>query len=493
MRTCGILLPVTSLPSPYGIGCFGKEAYRFVDQLKEAGQHYWQILPLGPTGYGDSPYQSFSTFAGNTYLIDLDTLVEQELLTKEECEACDFGSDPASVDYTKMYLYRRDLLYKAFLRSDIEDCHEFKKFCHNNKWLYDYAMYMEIKQNSEEKGWNEWEEDLRVRKPETLTAYGEKYSKGILFHEFLQYEFYRQWMKLKQYANDSGIEIIGDIPIYVSFDSADAWAQPELFQFDENRVPIEVAGCPPDGFSETGQLWGNPLYDWDYHKRTGYKWWIQRIEHCRQLYDVLRIDHFRGFDEYYSIPYGDLDARNGRWNPGPGYDIFGAIGEAIGSMRIIAEDLGYVTESVKELVKSTGYPGMKLLQFAFDTREAGDYYPYNYDKNSVVYTGTHDNNTICGWYKTLDAKDRAAALAYMGRKRLTGKEIAWEFIRLAQAAVSDICIIPMQDYLGLGSEARINTPSVLGDNWKWRLLPGQINGELLSEIRQICRLYGRQA
>ena len=241
MRTCGILLPVTSLPSPYGIGCFGKEAYRFVDQLKEAGQHYWQILPLGPTGYGDSPYQSFSTFAGNTYLIDLDTLVEQELLTKEECEACDFGSDPAGVDYTKMYLYRRDLLYKAFLRSDIEDCHEFKEFCHNNKWLYDYAMYMEIKQNSEEKGWNEWEEDLRVRKPEMLTAYGEKCRQGILFHEFLQYEFYRQWMKLKQYANDNGIEIIGDIPIYVSFDSADAWAQPEVFQFDENRFPIDVA------------------------------------------------------------------------------------------------------------------------------------------------------------------------------------------------------------------------------------------------------------
>lgn len=492
MRACGILLPVTSLPSPYGIGCFSKEAYEFVNCLEKAGQKYWQILPLGPTGYGDSPYQSFSTFAGNPYMIDLTTLIEEGLLTQEECAACDFGSDPACVDYGKMYLHRNELLYKAYSRSKIEENAEFKTFCEENKeWLHDYAMYRAIKSQFGEKGWNEWDDDIRVRNPEALTYYEEKCKDEILYQKYLQYEFSKQWKKLKGYANKKGIEIIGDVPIYVAFDSADSWAHPELFQFDENNTPIEVSGCPPDGFSATGQLWGNPLYDWEYHKKTDYAWWISRIAYSRTLYDIVRIDHFRGFDEYYAIPYGDATAENGRWKQGPGYDIFRAIKEKMGSMKIIAEDLGYLTDSVIELVKKTGYPGMKIIQFAFDSRESGDYHPYNYGKNSIVYTGTHDNNTICGWYEGLSKEDRQMALEYLGRESLDDNEIAWAFIRLAQSTTADTCIIPFQDYLGLGKEARLNTPSVLGGNWEWRSLPDDFNDTLVKRIRKMCEIYGR--
>lgn len=492
MRACGILLPVTSLPSAYGIGCFSKEAYEFVDQLEKAGQKYWQILPLGPTGYGDSPYQSFSTFAGNPYMIDLTTLIEEGLLTQEECAACDFGSDPACVDYGKIYLHRNELLYKAYSRSRIEENADFQTFCEENmEWLHDYAMYRAIKFQFGEKGWNEWDDDIRVRDPEALAYYEEKCKDEILYQKYLQYEFSRQWKKLKGYANKKGIEIIGDVPIYVAFDSADSWAHPELFQFDENNTPIEVSGCPPDGFSATGQLWGNPLYDWEYHKKTDYAWWISRIEYSRYLYDIVRIDHFRGFDEYYAIPYGDATAENGRWKQGPGYDIFRVIKEKMGSMKIIAEDLGYLTDSVIELVKKTGYPGMKIIQFAFDSRESGDYHPYNYGKNSIVYTGTHDNNTVCGWYEGLSEEDRQTALDYLGKESLNNNEIAWAFIRLAQSTVADTCIIPLQDYLGLGKEARLNTPSVLGGNWAWRFLPGDFNDALVKRIRKMCETYGR--
>ena len=492
MRACGILLPVTSLPSPYGIGCFSKEAYEFVDQLEKAGQKYWQILPLGPTGYGDSPYQSFSTFAGNPYMIDLTTLIEEGLLTQEECAACDFGSDPSCVDYGKIYLHRNELLYKAYSRSKIEENIEFQTFCEQNKeWLHDYAMYRAIKFQFGEKGWNEWDDDIRVRNPEALAYYEEKCKDEILYQKYLQYEFSKQWKKLKGYANKKGIEIIGDVPIYVAFDSADSWSHPELFQFDENNTPIEVSGCPPDGFSTTGQLWGNPLYDWEYHKKTDYAWWVSRIEYSRYLYDIVRIDHFRGFDEYYAIPYGDETAENGKWKQGPGYDIFRAIKEKMGSMKIIAEDLGYLTDSVIELVKKTGYPGMKIIQFAFDSRESGDYHPYNYGKNSIVYTGTHDNNTICGWYEVLSEEDRQTALDYLGRENLNDDEIAWAFIRLAQSTAADTCIIPLQDYLGLGKEARLNTPSVLGGNWNWRFLSGDFNDALVKRIRKMCEIYGR--
>jgi len=492
MRASGVLLPVASLPSEYGIGTFSKEAYDFVKILKKAGQSYWQILPLGPTGYGDSPYQSFSTFAGNPYYIDLEEFVEKGWLKKKECKACDFGSDKRYVDYAKIYESRFGLLKKAFFRSGIETDQKFRKFCEKQAgWLDDYALFMELKEAHGGKSWSEWKEKYRLRDAQALKRFEEKHIEGILFQKFLQYEFYVQWKRLKKFANKKGIQIIGDIPIYVSFDSSDSWANPQLFQFDEDGLPTGVAGCPPDAFSATGQLWGNPLYNWEYHKSTGYKWWIRRIVQCMELYDVIRIDHFRGFDEYYSIPYGDETAEFGHWEAGPGMDLFRTVKEKLGEVNIIAEDLGYLTDSVIQMVKESGYPGMKILEFAFDAREPSNYLPYNYDKNSVVYTGTHDNETLAGWYEALRPEDQAFALRYMGRKKLDTKSAVWEIIRLAQGSVSDTCIIPIQDYLCLGNEARINHPSTLGGNWMWRLEKGEITDKLIKKIRKMTKLYGR--
>lgn len=491
MRKSGILLPVSSIPSRYGIGAFSREAYEFVDFLAEAGQSFWQILPLGPTGYGDSPYQSFSTFAGNPYFIDLEALIEKGWLDREECEDCDFGEDDGYVDYEKLYLSRFILLKKAFKRSGIADDEEFRSFQENNAgWLYDYALYMSVKNSFGGKSWIEWDEDIRLRRPEALDRYRKKYAEEIEFYEFQQYLFSVQWCALKKYANQKKIKIIGDLPIYVAFDSADTWANPKLFQLDETCTPTNVAGCPPDAFSATGQLWGNPLYRWEYHKETGYEWWMRRIAWCFERYDVVRIDHFRGFDEYYSIPYGEPTAQFGCWEKGPGYDIFRVMKEKLGNKPVIAEDLGFLTPGVVRLVKKTRYPGMKILQFAFDSREESDYLPHNYMRNSIVYTGTHDNDTTLGWYRTFNRRDKAFAKRYLNIR--TNREIHWEFIRAALASVADTVIIPMQDYLGLGSEARINTPSTLGNNWKWRLLPGQYTSGLAQSIRQMTKLYGRK-
>ena len=490
MRKSGILLPVSSLPSKYGIGTFSKEAYEFVDFLERAGQGFWQILPLGPTGYGDSPYQSFSTFAGNPYYIDLEELIKKGWLTKEECDACDFGSDDGYVDYEKIYLSRFRILKIAYERSNIKEDKEFGEFKEDNAaWLEDYALYMAVKNSFHGISWIEWEEDIRLRKPEAMKAYKEKFADEIEFYQFQQFVFAVQWLALKAYANKKKISIIGDIPIYVAFDSADTWANPELFQLDESCTPTGVAGCPPDSFSATGQLWGNPLYKWEYHKETGYEWWMQRISYCYRLYDVVRIDHFRGFDEYYFIPYGDTTAEFGHWEKGPGYDIFKVMKEKIGKKPVIAEDLGFLTPSVISLVKKTGYPGMKILQFAFDSREESDYLPHNYSNNSVVYTGTHDNDTTMGWYGSLNRQDKAFAKRYLNIK--AKKEIYWEFIRAALSSVADTAIIPVQDYLGLGSEARVNMPSTLGNNWKWRLRDGQLDDSLAERIREITKLYGR--
>ncbi|MCC8065818.1 MAG: 4-alpha-glucanotransferase, partial [Clostridiales bacterium] len=391
MRTCGILLPVSSLPSPYGIGSFSQEAYDFIDRLAQAGQRYWQILPLGPTGYGDSPYQSFSAFAGNPYFIDLDALAREGLLKKEEYENLDFGTNERKVDYAKLYQKRFLVLKIAFQRAEVEENAEFQRFCEEQKaWLSDYSLYMAVKNHFGGKSWDEWDEDIRMRRPEAMEYYRGKCGKEILYYCFLQYEFARQWSAVKAYANERGIKIIGDIPVYVSFDSSDSWANPELFQFNSDRRPVRVAGCPPDAFSADGQLWGNPLYDWEYHEKTGFSWWIGRMEHCFSLYDVVRIDHFRGFDEYFAIPYGDKTAAGGSWQPGPGMKLFHALQEHFEQERIqtsdggsesfsiIAEDLGYLTESVKRLVEESGYPGMKVMEFAFDSREAGDYMPYTY-------------------------------------------------------------------------------------------------------------------
>ncbi|HJB34975.1 MAG TPA: 4-alpha-glucanotransferase [Candidatus Blautia merdipullorum] len=490
MRESGVLLPVASLPSDYGIGCFSKEAYEFVDQLKAGGQKNWQILPLGPTGYGDSPYQSFSTFAGNPYFIDLETLIKEGLLTREECDACDFGDNAEFIDYEKIYFSRFKILRKAFERFVPDE--EFETFAEENKaWLEDYALYMAIKNSLGGISWSQWPAELKRRVPEAMEEKKKELEEEIQFIRFQQYEFTKQWTRLKKYANDQGIRIIGDIPIYVAFDSADAWANPQLFQFDEECTPIAVAGCPPDAFAATGQLWGNPLYDWEYHEKTGFAWWIQRLEYCYKLYDVVRVDHFRGFDEYYAIPYGDKTAENGKWRKGPGLELFKAVKKAMGEMSIIAEDLGYLTDSVRQLVKDTGYPGMKVLQFAFDSREESDYLPHNYEHNCVVYTGTHDNNTILGWLDEMAPEDRLLAERYLDNRYTRKEDMPWDFIRLAMASVADLAITPIQEFLCLGGEARINRPSTLGTNWKWRLLKGQITHEVTGKMYDMTKLYGR--
>ena len=496
MRTSGILLPVASLPSKYGIGAFSKEAYKFVDTLEKAGQSYWQILPLGPTGYGDSPYQSFSTFAGNPYFIDLEKLIKKGWITKDECKAYDFGDNTGYVDYEKIYNCRYEILRKAYERSRIADDADFQKFCKENKeWLDDYALYTEIKAANDGKSWSEWEDEYRLRDELALEKFAKENREGILFQKFMQYEFATQWGALKAYANEKGIEIIGDIPIYVAFDSADAWMNPELFEFDEDMNPIEVAGCPPDGFSATGQLWGNPLYRWDYHRNTGYQWWISRMSYCFRLYDVVRIDHFRGFDEYFSIPYGDKDARGGHWEKGPGIDLFRKIEQALGWKQVIAEDLGYMTDSVRHLVYESGFPGMKVLEFAFDSRDSGcasDYLPHNYPENCVAYTGTHDNETIVGWWKSITATERKLARDYLCDHATPEEELYKCFISLIMRSAARVCVIPMQDYMGLDNRFRMNKPSTVGMNWKWRIKKRDLTKKLQKEIYDVTLRYGRK-
>ncbi|MGL6199347.1 MAG: 4-alpha-glucanotransferase [Lachnospiraceae bacterium] len=492
MRASGILLPVSSLPSRYGIGCFSKEAYEFVDQLYNAGQKYWQLLPLGPTGYGDSPYQSFSTFAGNPYFVCLETLAEEGLLTTEECEAYDFGDDPGRVDYEKIYRNRFAVLRKAFDRSGHRKYEQYRQFLADNvEWLEDYALFMAVKSQFRGGSWVEWNDDIRMREPAAMEHYKEMLEEEMEYYYFIQFQFDQQWRSLKRYANQKGIRIIGDIPIYVALDSADSWSHPELFQMDDNRKVTGQAGCPPDGFSATGQLWGNPLYDWEYHHKTGYGWWIKRMAHHQKLYDVIRLDHFRGLDEYYAVPADHVTAEHGEWRLGPGLRFFQAMTDRLGELNIIAEDLGFLTESVFKLLDDTGYPGMKVLQFAFDSRESGNYLPHNYDRNCIVYTGTHDNNTVRGWYKAISEVDREYALEYLWRKELDDDEISWAFISLAQSSVAKLCVIPIQDYLDMGEEGRINTPATLGDNWIWRLGKEKISSDLVRRIRQITRLYGR--
>ena len=415
MRKSGVLLSVSSLPSKYGIGCFDEAAYKFVDDLVEAKQTYWQILPLGITGYGDSPYQSFSTFAGNPYFISLDEFVKCGYLKEEDLPEADINSD--YVDYSYLYENRYALLKKAYKNSHITENEDFKAYCKDNAWwLEDYALFMAIKASYDNQGWENWPLELRLRNDASLTEKRNELSDDINYHKFLQYYVWKQWYALKDYANSKGVEIIGDIPIYVAFDSSDVWGQPELFQLDPEVKPTAVAGVPPDGFSADGQLWGNPLYDWKKHKETGYAWWIQRIAYCKKAYDVVRIDHFRGFDEYFSIPYGDTTARNGHWEKGPGYDLFKTVEESLGKLNVIAEDLGYLTDTVKQMVADCGYPGMKVFEFAFDSRDSSgtsNYLPHNYTENSVVYTGTHDNETMIGWLKNILPEERQMLKDYL--------------------------------------------------------------------------------
>lgn len=494
-RAAGILLSISSLPDEYGIGCFSKSAYDFVDWLKEAGQTYWQILPLGPTSYGDSPYQSFSTFAGNPYYISLEALIKEGVLTKEECDAADLGNKPNDISYHKLYNHRYPLLRMAYERSQISKNPDFIKFVNeNNWWLSDYALFMAVKDRFEGKPWTDWAEDIRLRYPNAMDYYRRELYFDIEFQKYLQFKFFEQWYQLKAYANSKGIQIIGDIPIYVAMDSADAWAHPELFQLDEKNVPIAVAGCPPDGFSATGQLWGNPLYRWDYHKSTGYSWWLSRLWYCFNLYNVVRIDHFRGFDEYYAIPYGAESAVTGHWEKGPGIDLFRCVEQNLGWHEVIAEDLGYVTDSVRQLVKDSGFPGMKVLEFAFDSRDSGsasDYLPHNYIENCVAYTGTHDNETIVGWFDSISNEEREMARNYLCDFSTKKKNLYKSFIGLVMRSNAKTCIIPMQDYLGLNNKSRMNQPSTVGTNWRWRLTEEQLNEDLKEDILTITKTFGR--
>ncbi len=500
-RKSGILLAISSLPGKYGIGSFGKEAYDFVDFLVKAGQHYWQVLPLGPTGFGDSPYQSFSTFAGNPYYIDLQMLIRNGLLTEEECDKadlCDLVKLPGSrkkervkdsVNYEKIYFKKMALLRKAFSRFDRNSA-DYKKFIRDEKsWLHDYALFMAFKSEEDGAAFIGWEKSIRNREKKALKDGEKRLREEVEFTCFCQFFFFEQWEKLKSYANERGVKIIGDIPIYVAADSADAWANPELFQLDDDLVPLRVAGCPPDYFAKTGQLWGNPLYNWEYHKKTGYAWWIERMKHCYRLYDVVRIDHFRGFDSYYSIPYGNKTAEIGDWVKGPGIDLFKAIDKALGKQPVIAEDLGFLTDSVRRMIQKTGYPGMKILLFAFDGEPDNDYIPYNISSNSVIYTGTHDNETAVGWYKGLPAKYKKNVKDYLNIR--SAKNIHWDLIRTAFSSVADTAVIPMQDLLGLDNSARMNTPSTLGCNWVWRLKEEEMTPELAEKLYELTKIYGR--
>ena len=488
MRTSGILLHISSLPSEYGIGTTGKEAYKFVDFLKAAKQSCWQILPIGPTSYGDSPYQSFSTNAGNPYFIDLDILCEEGLLKKADYSKLKWGKNSKNVDYEIIYNNRFKVLRKAFNRFKKGDLTEFNEFLQKNeKWISNYALFMSIKDANGGKSWLEWDEGLRKRDSHSLWEFKSEHEDDVMFWEFLQFKFFEQWNKLKEYANENGISIIGDIPIYVALDSVDVWVYPDLFELDEDLMPTAVAGCPPDAFSPTGQLWGNPIYNWERHKEFGYNWWIDRIQAATTLYDIVRIDHFRGFEGYYSIPYGDKTAENGKWRKGPGMDLFNAVKEELGELPIIAEDLGFLTEDVHKMLKDSGFPGMKVLEFAFDPREESNYLPHTYTSNSVVYVGTHDNNTILGWIEELDKDTLDFCKKYLD----TEGDILWKLIKTAMASVSDTAIIQMQDYLELGSEGRMNTPSILGGNWQWRMGKRDATKKLAAKIADITRTYGR--
>ncbi len=491
VRKSGVLMHISSLPSEDGIGTMGQTARDFVDFLVRSQQSYWQILPVGPTSYGDSPYQSFSSFAGNPYFIDLRELCNKGLIDYSDYSDIDWENTPDSINYGVLYNKRYPILKKAVKKLLENGNWEYEEFCRvNSDWLEDYALFMAIKDKRDGHSWTEWEEPLKKRQPDALNGARAEYAEAVNFWKGVQFLFRSQWNELKGYANDRGISIIGDIPIYVALDSVDVWSHPELFLLNEELEPVDVAGCPPDGFSATGQLWGNPLFRWDVMAADGYSWWCRRIKEACSIYDVLRIDHFRGFESYYAIPYGDENAIRGQWRKGPGIELFRAVERTIGRQNIIAEDLGYLTDSVRAMLRESGFPGMKVLEFAFDSRDNNnsDYLPHNYPVHSVAYAGTHDNDTICGWMNTADSSDVDYAREYL---RLGDKEPHWDMIKALWATTSELTIIQAQDILGLGSESRMNIPSTLGCNWKWRALPGAFNDEVEAKLRDCTRLYGR--
>lgn len=489
-RASGILLHPTSFPNRYGIGDFGPEAYRFVDWLVQGGQRFWQVLPLGPTGYGDSPYQAFSAFAGNPLLISLDRLAEEGLLVAEDLPYLpDFPA--GSVDYGWVIPWKLDMLGKAWNRfrqgSALQA--DFDRFCQAEAdWLTDYARFMALKDQNGGKVWSEWEPTIARREPDALARADRELEGGIGYYRFLQFTFYRHYGSVRRYANERGVRIIGDLPIFVAYDSADTWANPDKFYLDAEGKPTVVAGVPPDYFSETGQLWGNPLYRWDRMKADGYGWWIARMRQAMVLYDVVRIDHFRGFEAYWEVPASEATAINGRWVPGPGADVFHALRHALGDLPIIAEDLGVITPEVEELRDSFGLPGMKILQFAFGSGADNAYLPHNYERNCVVYTGTHDNDTTRGWFEQATEAERQHVQEYLGS---SAQDVTWDLIRLALMSVANLAVVPMQDLLDLGSEARMNTPGQAAGNWSWRYPEGSLRPELAGRLGHLAKLYSR--
>ncbi len=490
MRSSGILMHITSLPGPYGIGTMGRYAYQFVDFLQRSGQSYWQILPLGPTGYGDSPYQTFSTFAGNPYLIDLDMLQEDGLLLSSDLEEYSWGEDEHRVNYGMIYHHRFPVLKRAFSRFDQTTPSYLSFLEENSSWLDDYALFMAVKSHFNGNCWLEWKEDIRTRKETALAFYREELKNEISFYQFLQFCFFTQWRRLHQYANDHGVRIIGDVPIYVPLDSADVWSSPENYQLDADRRPRLVAGVPPDYFSADGQLWGNPIYDWEQMKINGYSWWIRRMQTASSLFDVVRIDHFRGLESYWAVPYGEQTARNGSWQKGPGKDLIFAFRQHLPQLEVIAEDLGFLTPEVIELVNWSGYPGMKVLEFAFDPREPSNYLPHTYDKNCVCYTGTHDNEPLAQWASVIAPDCREYTIRYLDKPQ--HETLPRAVIRAGMASVSNLFVSQLQDWLELGKESRMNCPGILSsDNWSWRLTSDQIPESLDGEIRAMTRLYGR--
>ncbi len=488
MRKSGILMHISSLPSNYGIGTMGKEAYNFIDFLEKTNQKVWQVLPVGHTSYGDSPYQSYSSYGGNPYFIDLDFLFKDGYLKKEELETISGGINTEKVNYGWLFETRLPLLKKAAQRFLEKPEAEFYTFLEENRfWIEDYSCFMALKEKMGHKSREDWDNTLKTKNDKSIAFADEE---TVRIYKVIQYFFFKQWFELKKYANEKGIEIVGDLPIYCASDSSDVWSEEKVFLLDEDFKPFLVSGVPPDGFSPLGQRWGNPIYDWEYLEKTKYSWWVNRVGHALKVFDIVRIDHFRGFDSYFAIDAKEDTAVNGRWVEGPKMKLFKALEKELGdNLPIIAEDLGYLTESVKKLLSDTGYPGMKILQFAFDSKESGDYLPHNYTRNSVCYVGTHDNDTASGWFEKLNEKDRIMAESYLNLTKIEG--ISKGLIRGAMASVSDLCIICMQDWLNLKSEARMNTPSTNSGNWQWRMKKNAITEKLEDEIKEMTKLFQR--
>lgn len=491
-RGAGILMPISSMPSPYGIGTMGRDAYEFVDFLRECNHKYWQVLPLGPTSFGDSPYQGFSTFAGNPYFIDLETLIEEGLLKKEYVERFDWGNDAAHIAYDKVYQSRYIVLREAYKNSEHKTSLEYIMFLKENAdWIDDYALFMAIKQYYKDADWSLWDDELRFRKPEALEKYTKLLSDDIDFYKFLQFKFFEQWNKLKDYANDKGIEVIGDIPIYVAYDSADVWVHTKEFVLDENLAPIKVAGVPPDAFTDLGQKWGNPLYDWEKMEQNGFSWWKKRMAAAAQMYDIIRIDHFLGVVKYYTIPADNPDAREGEYVKGPGSKLTDVINQAIGSKKLIAEDLGVDIPEATKLLNDNGYPGMKVLEFAFGGDRKNVHLPHNYTTtNCVVYGGTHDNETLMGYFNERNDWELGYAYDYLDTR--DKRKMVDQIFRLAYGSIADVVIFQTQDILKLDNKARTNLPSSLGKNWQWRLLKGQLGAQQKQDLRYLASVFGRE-